>query len=141
MKLVYAKNQNELFTVVNIRKTVFIIEQNVHVLEELDEKDYTAEHFLVMDKNNKYVGTARIYYEKETAIIGRVAVLLEERNKGYASFLMKELIKIIKKSSAKKVHIGAQKQALKFYESLGFKVVGPMYLDANIEHFPMEISL
>lgn len=140
MKLIYAKNQHEIFSVINIRKQVFMLEQNVSVFEELDDLDYTAQHFLVED-NNKYVGCARIYFDDDVAIIGRVAVLKEYRNKGYATFLMKELINLIKYSDSKSIRLGAQKQALAFYEKLGFKVCGKLYFDANIEHYPMEILL
>lgn len=141
MKLIYAKNQKEIFSVINIRKSVFIIEQNVSVLEELDELDYSANHFLLLD-NDVYVATARVYYDDNAAIIGRVAVLKEHRKKGYATYLMKELIKLIKYSEkASVIKIGAQKKALEFYEKLGFKVCGSLYYDANIEHYPMELSL
>lgn len=140
LKLVKAINQKEIFTVINIRKTVFIEEQKVDVSEELDNRDYTAEHFLVSD-DNIYVGTARFYFEDDMAIIGRVAVLKEYRKKGYASFLIKGLIEEIKKTDVSLIHIGAQKQALKFYKTLGFEVSGDLYLDANIEHYPMELKL
>lgn len=140
MKLVHAVNQNEIFAVINIRKTVFMIEQNVDVIEELDDKDYEALHYLVSD-NDVMVATARVYFENDTAVIGRVAVLEEYRKKGYASFVIKEIIKVIKNTDCKVIHIGAQTQALGFYEKLGFKVSGGAYLDANIEHYPMEIIL
>lgn len=140
MKLIYAKNQQEIFNVINIRKQVFMLEQNVSVSEELDELDYTAQHFLVKD-NNQYVGCARVYFDEDIAIIGRVAVLKQFRKQGYATFLMKELIKLIKYSDTKVIKIGAQKQALDFYEKLGFKVCGDLYFDAEIEHYPMEMLL
>ena len=141
LKLVKANNQLELFTVINIRKTVFIDEQKVPLNEELDDKDYTAEHFLISNNNNEYVGTARYYIEDNKAIIGRVAILKEHRKKGYASYLIKEMMKDIKSQNISIIHIGAQKQALSFYETLGFKVCGELYLDANIEHYPMEVLL
>jgi predicted GNAT family N-acyltransferase len=36
--------------------------------------------------------------------------------------------------------LGAQIQALGFYEKLGFKKVGDEYLDANIPHYMMIIK-
>lgn len=141
MKLIKAKNQTEIFTVVYIRKDVFINEQNVDVNEELDGRDILADHFLVKD-NNKYVATARVYYENDTAIIGRVAVLKSYRNSGYAKFMLKNIISILKENkNLKTVHLGAQVQAQGFYEKLNFKVSGDLYLDANIEHYPMELKL
>lgn len=140
MKLVYAQNQKEIFTVINIRKVVFMEEQAVDASEELDDKDYEAQHYLVSD-GDTMVGTARIYFEDDVAFIGRVAVLKEHRKKGYASFIIKELIEIIKESDARVIHLGAQVQAQGFYEKLGFEVCGDLYLDANIDHYPMELVL
>ena len=142
LKLVKANKQFELFTAINIRKTVFIDEQKVPLDEELDDKDYTAKHFLISNNNNnEYVGTARYYIEDNKAIIGRVAILKEHRKKGYATYLIKEIMKEIKSQNISVIHIGAQKQALAFYETLGFEVCGELYLDAMIEHYPMEVLL
>lgn len=140
MKIVNAQTQTEIFAVINIRKDVFMIEQNVAVEEELDTLDYEARHFLI-ESNDTYVGTARIVYIEDAALIGRVAILKEHRNLGYGYALIEHLLNILKDEGYKKVRLGAQTHALGFYEKLGFKVYGPMYLDANIEHYDMELDL
>lgn len=140
MKLILAKNQIEIFSVVYIRKEVFIDEQLVSIEDELDHRDFKADHFLLENKKT-YVGTARVYYQDNQATIGRVAVLKQFRKKGYASFMLKEIINILKNKDISVIHIGAQVQALGFYEKLGFSISGDMYLDANIEHYPMEMTL
>ncbi len=140
MKLILAKNQMEIFSVVYIRKEVFIDEQLVSIEDELDHRDFKADHFL-LENNNTYVGTARVYYQYNQATIGRVAVLKQFRKKGYAAFMLKEIINILKNKDINVIHIGAQVQALGFYEKLGFTISGDMYLDANIEHYPMEMNL
>ena len=140
MKIICAKNQKEIFSVINIRKTVFMLEQNVDVTEELDDLDYEAKHFL-LEVDTKYVGTARVYFDNDTALIGRVAILKEHRNKGYATSLINEIIKLIKFSDTKVIKLGSQVQAAEFYKKLGFKICGDIYIDANIEHYPMELIL
>ena len=140
MKFIQAKNQAEIFAVIYIRKRVFMDEQNVSVEEELDGRDFDADHYLV-ESNGKYIGTCRIYYENNEATIGRVAVLKEFRKKGGASIMMKNAIKEVAKKEVKTIHIGAQVQAVAFYEKFGFKVSGDLYLDANIEHYPMVLTL
>ena len=140
MKFIIAKNQVEIFTVIYIRKLVFMDEQNVSVDEELDCLDFEADHFL-LEVDNEHVATARVYYEADKATIGRVAVLIRHRKEGYAKFLMEETINYIRNKEASTIHIGAQVQALGFYEKLGFEVIGDIYLDANIEHYPMELKL
>lgn len=140
MKFILAKNQTEIFSVIYIRKIVFINEQKVSVDEELDSLDIESDHFLI-EVDDNFIATARVYYEGNQATIGRVAVLKEYRNKGYAKFLMEKVIKFIKEKGIKKAHIGAQVQAVGFYQKLGFKISGDIYLDANIEHYPMELIL
>ena len=140
MKIVYAEKQSEIFAVVNIRKSVFVIEQNVSIEEELDELDYDARHFLIVS-NDEYVGTARIVYNDDHVSIGRVAVLKEHRKHGYGAKLIQHLIDDIRNDGHKRILIGAQVQALPFYEKLGFEQYGDIYLDANIEHYHMELKL
>lgn len=140
MKFILAENQTEIFSVIYIRKVVFINEQEVSVDEELDSLDIESDHFLI-EVDDKYVATARVYYNDNQATIGRVAVLKPFRNKGYAKFLMTEIINFIKNKDIKIAHIGAQVQAVGFYEKLGFKISGDIYIDANIEHYPMELIL
>lgn len=43
-----------------------------------------------------------------------------------------------KKNNGKRMILGAQTQAIPFYESLGYTVFGEEYLDAGIKHFDME---
>ena len=42
------------------------------------------------------------------------------------------------KTGRKTVVLGAQTQAIPFYEKLGYKVFGPEYLDAGIPHRDMK---
>lgn len=140
MKIVYAQNQKEIFSVINIRKDVFMIEQNVSVIEELDNLDYDAKHFLI-ESNGIFVGTARIVYKEDYALIGRVAILKQYRKHGYGKQLIKHLIDVIRSEHIKTIRLGAQVQALPFYNKLGFIQYGDMYLDANIEHYDMELKL
>lgn len=140
MKFIKAEKQAEIFAVIYIRKIVFNDEQNVSIDEEYDMLDFEADHFLIQE-NDDYIGTCRIFYNDKEATIGRVAVIRNHRNKGYAKFMMENAIEFIKKQDIDKIHIGAQVQALGFYEKLGFIVSGELYLDANIEHYPMELLL
>lgn len=140
MKFLQAKKQAELFAVIYIRKIVFIDEQKVSIDEEFDNLDFDADHYLLKVRN-EFIATSRVYYKDNEATIGRVAVLKPHRKKGYAKYLMQETLKIVKAKKIDKIHLGAQVQAVGFYEKLGFKVSGDLYLDANIEHYPMELVI
>lgn len=136
MEVIKAQTQQELFAVINIRKEVFILEQNVPIEDEFDKFDESATHYLIT-LNNNFVGTARLIASNNQYTIGRVAILKRYRRQGYASNLLLEILKQIPDDVT--VKLGAQKQALGFYEQLGFKVSGDLYYDAGIEHYPMEL--
>ncbi len=79
----------------DIRKKVFVEEQNVPLDLEVDEFDTISDdvhHLLVQDENGDYVATGRlIYYNNETAKMQRIAVLKEHRQGGYGRILLMAL--------------------------------------------------
>ncbi len=124
-----------------LRFKVFVEEQGVPVEEEIDIMDEVAVHMLA-SINGKHVGTARVLFEGDTAKIGRVCVVPEGRGTGLGAALIQEGVAIARRQAGvHKVKLGAQIQALGFYEKLGFNAFGPTYLDAGIEHRDMGLSL
>ncbi len=127
-----ATTQAEYFALMSVRAHVFILEQNVPVLLEIDENDQQAIHF-VYYHNNSIVATARItcheYYS-----IGRVCVLKDFRHLNIGTQLMHYMHDYLKSINVNEVHLSAQVSALPFYLSLGYKPYGEIYLDANIKH-------
>ncbi|MFL1781361.1 GNAT family N-acetyltransferase [Candidatus Hepatincolaceae symbiont of Richtersius coronifer] len=128
-----------------IRKLVFCKEQNVSQALEIDTLDKTAQHYL-LKLNDDFVATGRVYFKeqdnKEVAYIGRVAVLKEDRGKGLGEVLMQGMIKDIKENSqCKKVALSAQVYAKEFYERFGFASYGSTFMDANIPHINMQMTL
>ena len=124
----------------SIRLTVFWVEQGF--VKEFDEVDGEATH-LVAFENGEAVGTCR-YYETETVgeyVIGRIAVLRTLRGKGLGGKLVGEAEAQIKARGGKLAHIGAQVQAIPFYEKIGYTAVGGRYMDEHVEHQGMEKSL
>lgn len=125
----------------NLRRTVFIDEQNVPVEEEIDEFDSTAIHLLAQDENGP-LGTARIVVDGEVAKIGRVCVLAAARGRGLGVGLIRTALQIATdQDGVKQAKLGAQVHAVGFYEALGFIATGPVYLDAGIEHRDMVQSV
>jgi len=124
-----------------LRHQVFVGEQGVPMEEELDDLDQTATHLLAK-KNGLPMGTARVVYHHDVAKIGRVCVLKLARGTGLGAELIKAAVQIAKhQPGVTKAKLGAQLQALGFYEKLGFSVYGPVYLDAGIEHRDMVLDL
>lgn len=124
-----------------LRCAVFVDEQKVPLAEELDEYDGTAIHLLAQDESGP-LGTARIVIDGEVAKIGRVCVLKVARGRRLGAGLIREALQIAARlDGVTQARLGAQLQAIGFYQTLGFSVVGPVYLDAGIEHRDMVQSL
>lgn len=124
-----------------IRETVFVIEQGFS--EEFDEIDKKSIH-LLLKVNNKIAATARIYKSDNISskwTVGRFAVLKEYRGTGLGTFLMKKVEEKIKEQGGNVAELSAQKQAEKFYLSLGYTSMGDIYYDQHAPHIHMEKEL
>lgn len=121
-----------------LRRTVFIEEQGVSEADEIDDLDEKAHHLLASD-GDRPIGSARILILGDTAKIGRVCVLREERGRGVGAELIRAALALIADVPGVTVaRLGAQTHALGFYEKLGFVAHGPVYDDAGFPHRDME---
>jgi len=135
VKIIIVNFSNEYaHTIKTIRNEVFTIEQQIDASEDLDGQDDEAIHALVK-LDGKYVGTGRMLMDGH---IGRLAVLKPSRGKGLGKRIVLALIEEAQKRSIKRVFLGAQKQAVGFYNKLGFYEYGESYLEVGIEHIYME---
>ena len=129
----------ELYELLKLRSEVFVVEQDC-VYQDIDDKDQKALHVIGM-KAGRMVAYARIFKPGdyfELASVGRVVVLKEERKFGYGLVIMKNAIKAIQKEFGEtSIKVSAQVYLKKFYESLGFKVIGEGYLEDGIPHISM----
>ena len=126
---------------VNIRHQVFVDEQKVPVDMEIDALEDQAQHVVLYDKEQP-LGAARIYHQGDGVYkVQRVAVLKSHRGQELGVKLMKECERQINKLQGTKITLGAQLQALPFYEKLGYQAEGPEFMDAGIPHREMTKSL
>lgn len=116
-----------------IRRLVFIEEQNVPEELEWDEFDDISIHFLVT-QDDQLIACARL---KPDGQIGRMAVLAAHRNQGTGSSLLQFVLQQADKTKLDKVYLHAQETAISFYEKHGFTAVGDIFYEANIPHREM----
>lgn len=116
-----------------IREQVFILEQAVPVELEWDEQDASAWHFLVL-ADQQPIGTARLLADGH---IGRVAILPAWRGQQIGSALMQAVIAEAEQRALIPQQLAAQTHALSFYQRLGFRVIGEVFMDAGIPHQAM----
>ena len=124
-----------------LRRVVFIEEQGVSLADEVDGRDDQARHLLAWTEGVA-VGTARLLTEGSVGKVGRVCVLPQARGLGLGADLIRSAVEVFRGvPGVHKVKLGAQSHALGFYEQLGFAAVGPVYMDAGIEHRDMVLAL
>jgi predicted GNAT family N-acyltransferase len=88
----------------------------------------------------RVVGTARIVMRGGQAKIGRMAVLKSHRRKKVGKKLLIRAITTAKKRSVRKIYLHAQVAVIAFYESAGFRCVGPVFDEAGIAHRKMVLG-
>ncbi len=131
---IYRELQHGEFSqAMKIRLEVFVEEQQVPLEEEHDSHDLTATHFGVF-QGGSLVGTGRLMIQERIGTIGRVAILREFRGLGLGGELIQAMIKHAKDWGVEELLLGAQVQALGFYEKLGFRAEGPVFQDGGIDH-------
>jgi len=131
---------HELYSVLQLRNEVFVVEQNC-VFQDADDKDQDSYHLMGWD-NEMLVAYSRIVppgiaYDSFPSI-GRVVTSPKMRRTGIGKTLMQqsieELQKLLGKSSIK---LGAQLYLKKFYESFGFAQSSEVYIEDGIPHIEM----
>jgi len=137
-----------------IRRAVFIDEQEVPESLEWDGLDAEAHHFLARavpareaptrgpaDPIGRAIGTARMRIVDGHAKAERVAVLASARRLGVGRELMLALEVHARAQRLPSVVLHAQVRAIPFYERLGYRAHGPVFLDAGIDHRAMTKAL
>lgn len=133
-------HDHEMPALLEIRRIVFIVGQNVPEAVERDGRDDEALHFIALD-GDRPIGTARVLIDDGTGKIGRVAVLQEYRGRGNGKGLIRTMIDELRAMGLRQARLGSQTHAVGFYEALGFEAYGQEFLDAGIPHRNMALTL
>lgn len=131
--------KKEFTQALEIRMKVFVEEQNVPSEEEHDAFDSVARHFGVF-YDGRMVGTGRLVVNNQEGKIGRVAISKTYRGLGLGQNLIQTIIAAGKRDGLTNFVLGAQLQALGFYELLGFKAEGDVFQDGGIPHRTMRLN-
>lgn len=133
--------ENQTFEdAMNIRLTVFVVEQKVPEQLERDEFDETATHYVGYFEGIPVV-TLRVTPAVNGWHIQRVATVAKYRHNGYARILMQHVIDQAQDRKVGQLELNAQLTAIPFYEKLGFVAYGDAFDDAGIQHRAMSLAL
>ncbi len=138
-------SNEELYSLLQLRSQVFVVEQNCAYLDA-DDKDLLAHHLFATTIETKMLKPKLIAYARllppgisyPQASIGRVVAAIDERKKGLGKFLMQKSIdQTLLLFGNNAIKISAQLYLKNFYESLGFVTIGKDYLEDDIPHIAM----
>jgi len=137
MEILVAETKDLYDQCLDIRKRVFVEEQNVPLDREIDEHEDIATHILL--KDDTPLGTVRYRpLSKETIKVERMAVLPEARGLKLGKKLMDFVHDHARHYGYEKSQLGAQTHAASFYEKLGYTAISDEFEDAGIPHVLME---
>ncbi|MCC4722394.1 GNAT family N-acetyltransferase [Salinicoccus sp. RF5] len=140
MEIKVADNNIMYNQCLEIRKRVFVEEQNVPMDREVDEYEDVATHILLID--DEPIGTVRYRPASEDMIkVERMAVLPEERGRKLGFKLMDFVHDHAREHCYNRAKLGAQVHAIEFYRKLGYTVSSDEFEDAGIPHVYMEKAL
>ncbi len=162
VRVIEACSREERLEEISIRWDVFVVEQGVAPVLEIDQRDFRDDvhHFLAVDPQDVALGTARIIPDGTGELVphgqpeeldsdrlasvhlGRLAVRREARGRKVGAALVRAVHEFLRASTPVgtrvRVVLDAQVHALGFYERLGYVDTGKSeYLDAGIVHREM----
>jgi predicted GNAT family N-acyltransferase len=140
--IIQADTNALIAAVFEIRTEVFVHEQKCLPSEEFDELDAQAIHFLLIE-NERPVSTGRIRKTDKGIKIERIATLKESRGQGYASQMIRHLMYEAQQRYPDQTYfyLHAQVDVMPLYRQLGFEPFGGTFIEAEIVHQAMELTL
>lgn len=123
-------------TIAEIRRRVFIEEQEVPEELEWDGIDGDCRHVLAFD-GELAVATGRLVPGGK---IGRMAVLPDHRGSGIGIRVLRHLMEMAREEGLRGCELNAQTSAMDFYAREGFRPTGGEFMDAGIPHRRMVMT-
>lgn len=124
-----------------IRRTVFVREQNMPEIQEIDAHEDHTVHYVGYIEQDPAV-TARVHVLKDGGFrIQRVATIKSFRGQGLGFKLIEAIIEDAKRTKTPYIILFAQDHAIGFYEKLGFEVISEGEMEANIPHHYMKLTI
>lgn len=125
----------------DVRRDVFVDEQDVDEAIEIDGKDPDAHHVLARIDGDP-VGTARLReIDESTGKVERVAVRSEYRRTGLGRDIMDAVESLAADRGLDRLELHAQTHVEEFYEKLDYETTSGVFEEAGIPHVEMEKEL
>lgn len=136
-KLFDELSAREIYEIVRARQEVFLMEQRI-VCRDFDGVDYDALHCFLWE-GDRVVAYMRAFMCDGGIRLGRF--LTVRHGEGLGRRLMELSLPVVKERfNSESISFHAQRHARGFYEKLGFRAVGEVFLEEGIEHINMRAS-
>lgn len=124
-----------------LRREVFIQEQQVPEALEWDDEDTAARHFCLWQGEALAAYARLLLLEGNSGKLTRMAVRQPQRGAGLGRHLVGHIITWARQAGLHSLVLDAQLQAQGFYERQQFVAGGEVFWDAGIEHRHMALVL
>ncbi|WP_459502933.1 GNAT family N-acetyltransferase [Bacillus sp. C1] len=126
-----------------IRKEVFVKEQNVPLEDEFDTFDTLSDacHHILVYFHEKPVGTGRIRFVDNIGKLERICILKSYRKYGLGKVIIQTLEKVAREKGISKVKLHGQTHAEGFYHKLGYQTTSDVFIEDGIPHILMTKGL
>jgi predicted GNAT family N-acyltransferase len=143
MKIIEASTEKELKQYYDLRYEILRKPWNQPRQSTKDEWEDQSIHILMVDDNGDEIACGRLQINsKEEGQIRSMAVKSNMQGKGLGKKIIAWIEARAKELQLKRIILDARENAVKFYESCGYKVVGDSYLLFGIiKHYKMEKEL
>lgn len=131
------KTKEDLDIAFDIRKKIFVEEQEVALEEEFDEFDTLSTDHILVYYNNEPVGTGRLRVVDGVAKLERICVLISHRKYGLGKQIIKMLEHIAREKKLTKAKLHGQTHAEGFYKMLGYETTSDVFMEDGIPHVLM----
>lgn len=127
--------KDELYDILALRFSVFVIEQN-RVCREIDGEDRNALHVILSDSDGIAAYLRLLPLSQEEVLVGRV--IAKRRGQGLGKEVLRCGVEAAKtRLGAQKITVHAQQYAQLFYEKCGFEAVSEPYMEDGCPHVVM----
>ena len=125
-----------------IRREVFVDEQGVPPEAEYDQHETVARHFMAYAEGEP-AGTARWRFTDKGVKLERFAVRKPYRGRQVGSALLEAVLDDVRQHPhyhGQPIYLHAQVSAMPLYTKFGFRTVGDLFVECDIEHYKMVIG-
>ena len=136
----YRRRSSKIF---DIRKAVFVQEQQVPEEDEFDEFDVLnalCEHIVVEDEGQA-IASGRLRVVDGVGKLERICVLASHRSAGIGKIIVQGLEEIAMDKGLARLKLHGQTHAEEFYLKLGYETTSDVFMEDGIPHIVMEKKL